>query len=109
MNEYYEYGLEGFLPDVIVPLANRPEVDSWKGFEGLTIVRRKVTAGPWTEYTGEFVVGDRVQQVPEESGVRPASGTVTNVRGGRVHVEWDCDVPNGYARSVEWPQHLRKV
>jgi hypothetical protein len=105
--EYYEYGLEGFLPGLVVPLANRPEVDSWKGFEGLTIVRRKVTAGPWTEYTGEFAPGDRVQQVPESATYEGPTGTVAELRGERVRVTWDPQ--EGRCWSIEWPQHLRKV
>lgn len=103
--EYYEYALEG-INEMIIPLPGRP-VDGLYDTIGFTVVRRKVTAGPWTEYTGEFAPGDRVQQVPESATYEGPTGTVAELRGERVRVTWDPQ--EGRCWSIEWPQHLRKV
>lgn len=106
----YEYGLKGVEPGVVHPLANRPDENAWRGYPDLTVVRREVTYGPWVTYTGEFTVGDRVESIPEQSGVKSELGTVTRVLKHRVRVEWDTEEDStGYAFSTELPEHIRKV
>lgn len=108
----YEYALAEDDGDLIIPLPDEPDLDAYKTAHGFTVVHRRVTHEPWTEYTGTFVVGDRVEEIMEESGRRGPIGTVTRVLKDdeRIGVEWD-DTPNStsFATSVVMPDYIRKI